>query len=95
MTQIHILYGRSSVTDDDHARAIAAADAVFLAAGTTAEDAVAVFLTQLVEFDGDSDMMTGLARVWVDADTAADRALTTGWHDPDGAACRLALASKA
>lgn len=85
---IDILHGNRSVTDEDRERAIDAAEAVLAAAETTRDLAAAEFRRQWEEFD-DRDMLTGLARVWIEAEDAADLALTEGWANPDGASCAL------
>lgn len=38
---------------------------------------------------GCDDYAQGEARVWLEAQQAADIALTAGWHDPNGASCTL------
>ena len=85
---INILYGGAYVSDDDCMRAKRAAMAVIAAAGTTVDTAFAEFCRQWEQFD-DYDKLTGLARVWIDAEQAADLALTDGWTHPDGAACAI------
>jgi hypothetical protein len=97
---INILHGNSSVGDDDRLRAEAAALASLAAAGITAAAAYAEFQRQWTALGTDEaadaglcqdyDSLTGLAASWVDAERAADRALTLGWARPDGAACTIA-----
>ena len=85
---LQIIYGSAQVDDDDRERAENAALAVIAAAGTTPEAAYAEFVRQMGEFD-DYDAMTGLARVWADAEAAADLALTETWARPGGAWCTI------
>ena len=85
---IDILYGSSCVGDDDRARAEAAALSVLDAAGTTPAIAFAEFRRQWEECDG-YDLLTGLGATWAAAEAAACRALTDGWHNPEGAACGI------
>ncbi len=94
---INIIHGR--VGEDDKDRAEAAALAVIKRAGTTVQDAFAEFVrqwdwlaTEEAEEQGkaqDYDDLTGLAAIWIEAEKAADRALTEGWHNPDGASCSI------
>jgi hypothetical protein len=90
MTQINIkiLHGNRSVSDDDRSRAKDAALKVLESASVTVADAYAEFQRQWAEFD-DYELMTGMAAVWIEAEQAADLALTAGWANPDGAFCSL------
>jgi hypothetical protein len=90
MTQINIniLHGNRSVGDDDRSRAKDAALKALESASVTVADAYAEFQRQWAEFD-DYGLMTGLAAVWIEAEQAADLALTAGWANPDGASCSL------
>lgn len=83
---INVISGRADQEDLD--RAAAAAVAALDEAGVHAADAYAEFQRQWAEFD-DYEPMTGLARVWVNAEQAADLALTAGWARPDGASCSI------
>ena len=85
---LEISYGGSQVDDDDRERAENAALAVIAAAGTTAKAAYAEFIRQMAEVD-DYEEMAGLARVWTEAEEAANCALTETWAQPDGASCRI------
>ena len=85
---LQIIYGGSQVDDDDRERAENAALAVIAAAGTTPEAAYAEFVRQTGEV-ANYEAMTGLARVWMDAEVAADCALTETWAKPDGASCAI------
>jgi hypothetical protein len=99
---LNILYGAASVTDEDRERAIAAAYFVLDQHGITGygvPDAAGEFRAQwqyLGDEDADDDRvqdyghLTGTAKIWVEAEAAADRALTLGWHDPSGASCSIA-----
>lgn len=94
---INIIHGR--VDEDDKHRAETAALAVIEKAGTTVAAAHAEFGrqwewlgTEEAEAQGkgqDHDDLTGLALVWLDAERAADLALTEGWANPDGASCGI------
>lgn len=83
---VNMLYGRAD--DEDRERAATAAVAVLDAAGATISDAFAEFKRQWQDLDS-YDGMTGLAALWVEAERAADLALTQGWANPDGAACGI------
>lgn len=83
-----ILHGGASVGDDDRDRAEAAALAVLTQAGTTPRAAYTEFQHQWEALD-DYDAMTGLAAVWIEAEKAADGALTEGWARPGGASCGI------
>lgn len=83
---INMISGRADQDDKD--RAADAAVAVLDAAGVKAADAFAEYMRQWEEL-GDVDGMTGLAALWVEAERAADLALTAGWARPDGASCSV------
>ena len=83
---VNMTSGRAD--DDDKDRAALAAVAVLDAAGVKAADAFAEYVRQWAALD-DIDGMTGLASVWVEAERAADTALTAGWARPDGASCSI------
>jgi hypothetical protein len=85
---INILYGASSVTEEDRQRAECAALEVLDRAGVSSETAFAEFQRQWAEFD-DYENMTGHAALWVEAEKAADVALTQGWRDPSGSSCSI------
>lgn len=76
------------VTEEDRDRARDAAVAVLVAAGVEAAYAYEDYLTQMEQY-GEHEGMTGPAAVWVEAERAADRALTQGWADPQGAYCSI------
>jgi hypothetical protein len=85
---IEILHGSASVGDDDRERAEVAALAVCEAAAVSPEAAAAEYRRQyLAEIERED--MTGLALVWLEAERAADLALTEGWHNPGGASCAI------
>lgn len=83
---INMTWGRADAEDKD--RAADAAVAVLDAAGIKASDAYAEYQRQWDELDG-MEGMTGLALVWIEAERAADLALTDGWADPNGASCSI------
>ena len=83
---VNMTAGRAD--DEDKDRAAAAAVAVLDAAGVTIADAYAEFQRQWGDLDS-YDGMTGLAAIWVEAEQAADLALTKGWANPDSASCGL------
>jgi hypothetical protein len=90
---VNMLHGRAD--EDDKDRAAEAAVTVLDAAGVTIADAYAEFCRQWAALDEDGgpgasyDHLTGLAAIWVEAERAADRALTQGWADPNGASCGI------
>lgn len=73
--------GWNSVDDADQARAIAAAEAVCKAANVTPTAAFEAYTAQWSELDG-HDGMTGPALTWIEAQQAADVALTSTWANP-------------
>lgn len=82
--QIEWCSGRPQTgAEEDEARAIAAAEAVFQRAGVLPADAEAAYREQWEKFDGE-EAMTGAARVWIAARDAANLAATEGWDNPDG-----------
>lgn len=82
--QIEWITGRPQTgADEDEARAIAAAEAVFQREGVLPADAEADYREQWERLD-DEEPMTGAARVWIAARDAANLAATEGWHNPDG-----------
>lgn len=83
---INMIAGRAD--DEDKDRAAEAAVAALDAAGAKAADAYAEYQRQWDALD-DIEGMTGLALVWVEAERAADAALTAGWARPDGASCSI------
>ena len=91
MTTIRIdwIHGRPHRgAEDDEARASEAAGAVLASAGVEPTDGEAEYNRQWAEYD-DEAPMTGLARLWVEARDAANRALTAPWHNPGGASCSI------
>lgn len=85
---VNVIAGSNEITEQDKDRAANAAVAVLDAAKTTISDAFAEYARQWEEFD-DEAPMTGLARIWADAQAAANRALTEGWHNPAAASCGI------
>ncbi len=83
---INVILGNSSVDQDDLNRAEAAAIAVL--ADTVPTVAYEEYQKQFVELD-DIEGMTGLAALWKKAESAANIALTEGWHNPNGGACTI------
>jgi hypothetical protein len=86
MISINLTHGTRDVGEDDRDRARDAALAVLF--GRDIEEAYREFQRQSAEFD-DYDLLTGDAALWAQAERAADRALTEGWHNPDGAGCSI------
>lgn len=86
--RLEITHGAACVSEEDRNRAEHAAYASISAAGTTVAAAYAEFQRQWAEHD-DYALMTGLALAWVNAQKAADLALTEGWHNTEGAACTI------
>lgn len=86
--QIDITHGRPDASDIARARHVAES----LLAGIDHASAAAEYERQWDEH-GDADALTGLATVWHAASEAADRALTDGWADPDGAGCEIVAVS--
>ena len=72
-------YGAS--TEADRYRAEAAATAVLAALYIPASTAFDAYAGQWEEFD-DEAPMTGAARAWIDARSAAEAALNEGWKNP-------------
>ena len=90
MVEIHVLRGSHEVKNDDWERAVAAADAVFTLNKTTSDACGAAFYAWWCSTeDQNYDSATGLAAIWVQAERAANTALTLGWARPDGALCAL------
>ena len=81
---VTVCYQGHEVNASDVWRANDAAMAAFKAAGVIPADAVAAFRAQWAEFDC-IDPMHGAALVYIAARSAADIALTEGWHNPEGA----------
>lgn len=85
--RIDISHGSQFVSDADRDRAFAAATAAL--AGVDAAAASAEFDRQVDAALGDTSKLSGLAVTWDRAVSAANRALTEGWHDTDGAFCEV------
>lgn len=83
---VNVDYGNSYAKKDDIERAEKAALEVL--AGHNISAVFEEFKRQLLEFD-DYALLTGDAHLWVQAELAANSALTAGWHNPDGAGCSL------
>ncbi|MDE2434755.1 MAG: hypothetical protein KGM49_00710 [Sphingomonadales bacterium] len=73
--------GRGDASDES--RAEDAALAVFQAADANPIEAEATYMVQLQELDDEAGM-TGLALVYIEARSAANRAATEGWCNPEG-----------
>lgn len=94
---INILHG--NVKADDRERAQAAAAAFLAERNVTPSAAEAEFQRQWAWLETDEAAaqgksqdyvcLEGLAAEWVEAEAAANIALTEGWHDPDGASCTI------
>ena len=89
---LEILHGSSCVGEDDRERAENAALEVLDNADVDPKVAYAEFQRQWAKFEDYealTEAFTGLAKLWVDAENAADLALTEGWHNSAGAACSI------
>ena len=92
--RIEVIHGNRSVHEDDIDRAETAALQYLADHGETPESAHAEFKRQWTALEDscqDYSYLTGAARIWVDAQSAADVALTDGWRDPGGASCCIGL----
>lgn len=85
---VEMIDGSRFAGDDDRERAKVAAYQFIADAGLTVPEAFAEFKRQWEQFD-DYAPMTGAARVWIDAEAAANEALTAGWARPEGASCSI------
>lgn len=83
---ITVVLGNYCVRDEDKDRAETAAFAVL--GNVDPAVAYAEYQRQFGELDG-VDGMTGLAALWEKAESAANVALTEGWHNPNGGACTI------
>ena len=86
--KIDIVEGNSEVTSDDLQRAEDAALRVLDRSGCSVEEIYAEFKRQWAEFD-DYTLLTGLARVWVEAEESARVELTAGWRNPGEVGCYI------
>jgi hypothetical protein len=82
MITVEIVHGHAFVSSDDIRNARNAAAKVLQEAGISAEIAYEEFCDQY-----EADKMTGFAAVWQNAESAANLALTAGWHMENGANC--------
>ena len=97
LISINISHGNSEVTEEDRDRAKTAALECLRNRGTTPEAAYEELKRQWAWLETDEAQaqgksqdytdLTGLAAIWVEAERAADIALTLGWANPDGASC--------
>lgn len=85
--RIEITHGSQFASPADQDRALEAAIAALGSVDPVA--ASAEFDRQVDANLGDTDGLVGLADVWDRVQSAANRALTSGWRDPDGAACEV------
>lgn len=85
---IELTRGDADVEHDDISRAEHAAHGYFTARGIDGCEAQAEYQRQWQALDS-HDGMTGLALDFLAASGAANRALTEGWHKPDGASCTI------
>lgn len=101
MISINILYGAAECDADDIDRAKAAALAVLDSKGFAPATAYAAFQAEWAYLETDAAIDAGLCQdydclrdeqsvAWVEAERAADIALTEGWARPDGASCSIA-----
>ena len=102
MIIVNVVMGRAGT--DDYQRAEAAANTVLEQRQVAPERAYRDYLEQVAQMneygfivDGDRRLheLHGAALAWSDAASAANHALTTGWLNPDGAACEIELAGGA
>lgn len=85
---IELTSGNAYVEPDDISRAEHAAHDYFTSRGIDGCEAQAEYQRQWQALDS-HDGMTGLALDFIAASDAAGRALTDGWHKPDGASCTI------
>lgn len=80
--------------DEDERRAAHVAEAILDALNVDYQAAQAAYDAQMdVDHDPDeNDPQTALARVWSQAQSAANVALTEGWYNPNGAYCTIRAA---
>lgn len=85
--RIEITHGSQFVPPTDQDCAL---DAAVAALGSVDPVAASAEFDRQVDANlGDTDGLTGLAEGWDRVQSAANRALTSGWRDPDGAACEV------
>ena len=89
MARIKIIHNSSIVEADDVERAIAAAEDIFDSYGTSAKAAFSEFEWQRKELG--FDQIGGLAEAWVEAQKAADLALTENWTNPGSISCEISI----
>jgi hypothetical protein len=78
-------------SDENEDRACRAASAVLRRRRVDATAAYEAFIAALDEgLDSDGEDFPRLARVWLEAESAACIAYTKGWRDPDGASVEIA-----
>ncbi len=75
------IHGSAIDTAEDHCRAEEAAMTVFAEARCTPRQAEAEYHRQFDQLDCEVGM-TGLAKTWLEAREAAERAARRGWHNP-------------
>lgn len=85
--RIEISHGSQFASEADRQRAHEAA--ISALAGVDASAASDEYDRQVEISLGDTSNLTGLAEVWDRAVSAANIALTRGWHDTDGAYCEV------
>jgi hypothetical protein len=100
MISVNVILGNAYVDDDDRDRARAAALAVLEAQGFTATGAFSAFVAEWAYLETQEaidegrcqtydDMLIPASLAWIEAERAANLALTEGWANPDGAACSI------
>jgi hypothetical protein len=78
-------------SDKDEARAIRAAEAVLRRHRVGAIEAYEAYLATVeADIDCDDANFPRLARVWLEAESAAEIAYVKGWHNPDAAYIEIA-----
>lgn len=85
--RLEISHGSQFVSEFDRSRGL---DAAIDALGSVDPIAASAEYDRQIEANlGDTSSLSGLAEAWDCVQSAANRALTSGWHDTDGAACEV------
>lgn len=85
--RLEINHGSQFVSQADRDRALEAAVAAL--GSVDPISAATEYDQQINAAMGDTSKLTGLAEAWDHVQSAANVALTKGWHDPDGAYCEV------
>lgn len=86
--RIDVTHGLRFVSDEDLRRALLAAQEAL--GDVDPVEASAEYARQIEACFGTTSRLTGLALIWARVDSEANRALTEGWCDPEGAFCEVA-----